>query len=83
MAFVGIVVSVLGALVLGSPLEVAATPQSASTTPPRYYLALGDSLTYGVQPAKVDAGLPPSRFDTGFVDVSHAVCGGWRRSCGW
>ena len=69
MAFVGIVVSVLGALVLGSPLEVAATPQSASTTPPRYYLALGDSLTYGVQPAKVDAGLPPSRFDTGFVDV--------------
>jgi lysophospholipase L1-like esterase len=33
-----------------------------------YYLALGDSVAYGYQQAKVDAGLPPSAFDTGYVD---------------
>jgi lysophospholipase L1-like esterase len=38
-------------------------------SPQRYYLAVGDSLTYGIQPAKVDAGLPPSKFNSGFVDV--------------
>jgi lysophospholipase L1-like esterase len=37
--------------------------------PSRYYLALGDSLAYGLQPAKVDADLPPSAFDTGYVDL--------------
>jgi lysophospholipase L1-like esterase len=52
-----------------------AMPATAVSAPPfpappgRYYLALGDSLTYGIQPGKVDAGLPPSRFHTGFVDV--------------
>jgi lysophospholipase L1-like esterase len=50
-------------------LAVSAAPLSVSGLPQRYYLALGDSLTYGIQPAKVDAGLPPSKFDSGFVDV--------------
>lgn len=36
-----------------------------------YYLALGDSITYGFQPTKADAA-PPSAFDTGFVDVFAA-----------
>lgn len=41
--------------------------------PPRaFYLALGDSLAYGIQPGKVDAGLPPSGFRTGYVDVFAA-----------
>lgn len=40
--------------------------------PGPYYLALGDSIAYGIQPDKVDAGLPPSGFDTGYVDVFAA-----------
>jgi lysophospholipase L1-like esterase len=41
-------------------------------SPQAYYLALGDSMAYGIQPAKVDAGLPPSGFRTGYVDVFAA-----------
>jgi|SRR5581483_5049328 len=47
-------------------------PALGASTPRQYYLALGDSLVYGIQPAKVDAGLPPSGFHTGFVDVFAA-----------
>jgi lysophospholipase L1-like esterase len=36
--------------------------------PKSYYLALGDSVTYGYQASKVRAGLPPSAFNTGYVD---------------
>jgi lysophospholipase L1-like esterase len=53
----------------GAALTLGATSQ-AGTTPQRYYLALGDSITYGFQPAKF--GLPPSGFDTGYVDVFAA-----------
>jgi lysophospholipase L1-like esterase len=44
----------------------------AQRTPPKfnppktYYLALGDSVTYGYQASKV--GLPPTAFKTGYVD---------------
>jgi len=59
--------ALIGAL-LAAPFALGgARPGSAS--PQRYYLALGDSLTYGIQPAKVDSGLPPTAFNTGFVDV--------------
>ena len=34
-----------------------------------YYLALGDSMAYGFQPTKAARGLPPSAFDTGYVDI--------------
>jgi lysophospholipase L1-like esterase len=37
--------------------------------PKQYYLALGDSITYGYQAYKHAAGLPPSAFNTGYVDV--------------
>jgi len=37
--------------------------------PKQYYLALGDSITYGYQAYKHEAGLPPSAFNTGYVDV--------------
>jgi lysophospholipase L1-like esterase len=51
-------------------LTVGALPASAAPNAPRdYYLALGDSMTYGVQPAKAGKGLPPRAFDTGYVDV--------------
>jgi lysophospholipase L1-like esterase len=40
--------------------------------PKQYYLALGDSISYGFQRSKFDAGLPPSAFDTGYVDVFAA-----------
>lgn len=54
-------------------LTVGASAASASPSAPRaYYLALGDSMTYGIQPTKAARGLPPSGFDTGYVDVLTA-----------
>jgi lysophospholipase L1-like esterase len=40
--------------------------QPKFSPPKSYYLALGDSVTYGYQQSKV--GLPPEGFDTGYVD---------------
>jgi lysophospholipase L1-like esterase len=58
------------ALVVGVVAVVSAAQAGAAHQAPKsYYLALGDSIAYGVQPAKVDKGLPPSRYDTGYVDV--------------
>jgi lysophospholipase L1-like esterase len=46
-----------------------ADPPRPTFVPPRaYYLALGDSVAYGYQQAKADAGRPASAFDTGYVD---------------
>jgi len=44
-------------------------PAPMFNPPKTFYLALGDSITYGYQKWKVDAGLPPSAFNTGYVDV--------------
>jgi lysophospholipase L1-like esterase len=42
---------------------VASSGPAAKFNPPKsYYLALGDSITYGVQNAKLAAGLPPAAF---------------------
>lgn len=38
----------------------------------RYYVAVGDSISYGFQTAKALAGDPPSAFDTGYVDYVAA-----------
>jgi lysophospholipase L1-like esterase len=46
--------------------------QPVFAVPHAFYLALGDSVAYGIQPDKVTAGLPPSKFDTGYVDVFAA-----------
>ncbi len=65
-------------LLSGAVLTLVATSQASNTaprvftTPQQYYLALGDSIAYGIQPAKVSAGLPPSGFHTGYVDVFAA-----------
>src|SRR5262249_11314146 len=51
-----------------SASPIRADPPKPTVVPPKaYYLALGDSVAYGYQQAKVDAGLPPSAFDTGYV----------------
>jgi lysophospholipase L1-like esterase len=54
------------------PLALGGTARPVSSLPESYYLALGDSVAYGFQPAKAKAGLPPSRFNTGYVDVFAA-----------
>src|SRR5260221_8200366 len=59
-------------LVLLTALAASAASGPVYQAPQAYYLALGDSIAYGIQPAKVDAGLPPSRFRTGYVDVFAA-----------
>ena len=69
MAPARIIACALGAALLASPLALGQTPRPVFAPPQRFYLALGDSLAYGIQPAKFEAGLPPSGFDTGYVDV--------------
>ena len=64
--------TILGCAAVTALLALGTAASSASPTPGQYYLALGDSIAYGVQPAKVEAGLPPSRFNTGYVDVVGA-----------
>lgn len=59
---------------------VGATPGGARervggpvlAAPGRYLLALGDSITFGLDPAKVRAGAPAAAYDAGFVDVFAA-----------
>src|ERR671936_1895101 len=60
------------AVALVAALAASAAPGPVYQPPRAYYLALGDSIAYGVQPAKVKAGLPPSGFRTGYVDVFAA-----------
>jgi lysophospholipase L1-like esterase len=50
----------------------ALTASPGFTAPQAYYLALGDSMAYGFQPAKAQKNLPPSGFNTGYVDVFAA-----------
>jgi lysophospholipase L1-like esterase len=53
-------------------VAVSAAAAADRPAPKSYYLALGDSLAYGVQPDKVARGLPPAAYDTGFVDLFAA-----------
>jgi lysophospholipase L1-like esterase len=70
-----VAVGVLGAVAV---VGATASPVRSDSPPPLfdppklYYLALGDSVTYGFQWSKFAAGLPPSEFDTGYVDVFAA-----------
>jgi hypothetical protein len=56
------------AITAAETLLSASNPSPKFNPPKTYYLALGDSFTYGYQLAKVLADLPPSAFDTGYVD---------------
>ena len=60
------IVSLAGVIVTGTALPAAS---QVAHGPKQYYLALGDSITYGYQAYKHTAGLPPSAFNTGYVDV--------------
>jgi lysophospholipase L1-like esterase len=61
LGFAAVLLVVVGA-------AAGVTSAAASSPPKAYYLALGDSQAYGYQKAKADAGLPPSAFNTGYVD---------------
>jgi lysophospholipase L1-like esterase len=50
----------------------ATSPKPVYQPPQSYYLALGDSMTYGFQPTKAKPGAKPSDFNTGYVDVFAA-----------
>jgi lysophospholipase L1-like esterase len=57
-------------LVLAGETGARAQNPPAKFNPPKiYYLALGDSITYGYQAFKAQANLPPSAYDTGYVDA--------------
>src|SRR5262245_41031140 len=56
--------------VLTLTMAVLVPAASGGSSQQSYYLALGDSMTYGFQPTK--AGRPPAAFTTGFVDVVAA-----------
>ena len=63
-----------GMLAVALLIALAASAASGPVyqAPRAYYLALGDSIAYGFQPGKQRAGLPPSGFNTGYVDVFAA-----------
>jgi len=67
-----IVACVLSCLSLAAPLALGGTTRVDGVSPQSYYLALGDSVAYGFQPPKASAGLPPTAFSTGYVDVFAA-----------
>src|SRR2546426_3768298 len=70
MKLAKIVAGAVALVLLPSLASAASGP--VYQAPQAYYLALGDSIAYGFQPAKARAGLPPSRFNTGYVDVFAA-----------
>lgn len=63
-----------GAVLVGLTLALAVLVVAARGATPSesYYLALGDSITYGLQPTKAKPGARPSDFTTGYVDVVAA-----------
>jgi lysophospholipase L1-like esterase len=71
MKLAKILTSLVG-LVLLAAQGASAASEPVHQAPRAYYLALGDSMAYGIQAAKAEAGLPPSGFHTGYVDVFAA-----------
>jgi lysophospholipase L1-like esterase len=53
---------------IGGPTAAAGGPPEKFNPPKRYYLALGDSIAFGLQFHKVTPGVPASAF-AGYVDV--------------
>ena len=74
----GTAVVLLLALAIPAVLALPGTASSGTSQrpvyqpPQSYYLALGDSMAYGIQPTKAKPGARPSDFDTGYVDVFAA-----------
>src|SRR5262249_39706338 len=59
-------------IVLVVVLVAVSTAAAAKPAPRHFYLSLGDSLAYRLQPDKVDQHLPPGGFDTGYTNVLAA-----------
>src|SRR5687767_13200781 len=57
-------------LALSGTAASGSSQRSVYQPPQRYYLALGDSMAYGLQPTT--ANKPPSAFNTGYVDAFAA-----------
>ena len=74
----GAAVVLLLAMAIPVVLALAGTATSGTSQrpvyqpPQSYYLALGDSMTYGFQPTKAKPGARPSDFKTGYVDLFAA-----------
>ena len=64
--------AILAVLALPGAATSGTVQRPVYQSPQSYYLALGDSITYGFQPTKAKPGAPPSAFNTGFVDVFAA-----------
>jgi lysophospholipase L1-like esterase len=62
-------IAILAAVVIVTAPPVGAAEPPKFNPPKTYYLALGDSIAYGYQAWRRLAGLPPSGYDTGYVDV--------------
>jgi len=66
------VLVLLGLMMLATMPAQSQGPPPQFNPPKSYYLALGDSLSFGYQSFKAHANLPPSAFNTGYVDVFGA-----------
>jgi lysophospholipase L1-like esterase len=66
------ILTAISVLVLTSTAEPASATAPKFNPPKTYYLALGDSITYGYQHSKVVPGFTPGDFGTGYVDVFAA-----------
>ena len=64
----GAVATLVGVATLATGPAASASPQPVFNPPKAYYLALGDSITYGFQSAKWFPGAAPTVFNTGYVD---------------
>ena len=64
-----LVSGLLAPAICGTILAQSQSAGPVFNPPKSYYLALGDSITFGYQAFKARAGLPPSAFNTGYVDV--------------
>ena len=64
----GAVAALVDVATLAAGPPASASPQPVFNPPKAYYLALGDSVTYGFQSAKWFPGAPPTLFNTGYVD---------------
>ena len=63
------IVIAISIVVFASNTEPTSAAAAKFNPPKRFYLALGDSVTYGYQASKIVPGFTADDFDTGYVDV--------------
>jgi lysophospholipase L1-like esterase len=66
------IATVTSVFVLASSVGPASAAPPRFNPPKSFYLALGDSVTYGYQASKIVPGFTAEDFDTGYVDVFAA-----------